>query len=68
MCLGLNRKQIALQLRLSRCGVASRVARAYAATGASSPLELGMWCVVHGVVSVEELRQVYAQRPYGQVG
>ena len=68
MCLGLTRKQIALQLGISMHGVRGRVRRVYAASGTSTPLELGMWCVVHGVVSVEELRQVYAEAPYGQVG
>lgn len=68
MCLGLTRKQIALQLGMSMRGVEGRVERAYAATGASTSLELGMWCVVHGVVSMEELRQVYAEKPYGPLG
>jgi hypothetical protein len=33
--------------------------RAYQATGAQCQIELGMWCVANGVVTVPELQKVY---------
>ncbi len=59
LCLGLTKGEIGLRLGLSPVAVTGRLRRAYQATGAQCQIELGMWCVAHGVVSVEELQKVY---------
>lgn len=66
LCLGLTKRAIGLQLKLSPAGVDARLRRAYRATGAQCQIELGGWCVAHGVVSVEELQKAYGTN--GEVG
>lgn len=60
LCLGHTKRAIGLQLGLSQSGVDGRLRRAYQATGAQCQIELGMWCVAHGVVTLPELQRVYA--------
>ena len=59
LCLGHTKRAIGLQLGLSPAGVDGRLRRAYQATGARCQIELGMWCVTHGIVTVPELQQAY---------
>lgn len=66
--LGFNGTEIARQLGLSKEAVRARLSRAYLRTGARSQASLVGWCVAHGVVTVEELRQTYARGADGQVG
>ena len=61
LCLGRTKRAIGLQLGLSPAGVEGRLRRAYQATGAQCQIELGMWCVAHGIVTVPELQETYCR-------
>ncbi len=54
--------EIAQALGLSQGAVRHRISRTLRNTGTRSQAALVGWCVAHGVVTVEELRQVYAGR------
>jgi len=68
LALGDSVRQIACRLGIRRQSVRRQLSALYEVTGVLSQAQLVGWCVVHGVVSMEELRQVYAEKPYGQVG
>ncbi len=55
--------EIALALGLSEGAVRHRISRMLQSTGTRSQAALVGWCVAHGVVTVEELRRVYACCP-----
>lgn len=55
--------EIAQDLGLSEGAVRHRISRTLRTTGTRSQAALVGWCVAHGVVTVEELRQVYACCP-----
>lgn len=52
--------EIARDLGLSEGAVRHRISRTLRTTGTRSQAALVGWCVAHGVVTVEELRRVYA--------
>ena len=55
--------EIARDLGLSEGAVRHRISRTLRTTGTRSQAALVGWCVAHGVVTVEELRRVYACCP-----
>ena len=55
--------EIARDLGLSEGAVRHRLSRTLRTTGTRSQAALVGWCVAHGVVTVEELRRVYACCP-----
>lgn len=65
LCLGLTKGEIGHRLGLTPIAVTGRLRRAYQATGARCQIELGGWCVAHGIVTIEELQKAYG---HGEVG